>query len=178
MLATLSFGSVLARRSPVSAIRMGLSTHAHARIVVSQQNTASEVALRALAEVDAGFASRVVTAASDEHERLVLSPTGPLEGDTDDVRKVGAAAEAGAGAALAMGATEVTLAVDESIDATHHPADGDAYEHAAFVAMLGVLQRAYVPLQAREAAQPPPPTLEKVSLHGRSEAVAALAAAV
>ena len=45
--------------------------------------------------------------------------------------------------------------VDAAVAATDHPVDGaGAYEHASLVAQLGVLQRAYVPLQAREARGP------------------------
>ena len=57
-------------------------------------------ALDELAKVDAGFTSRVVAAASEEHTRIVLSPTGSLTGDVDDVRKVGEAAGDGAAAAI------------------------------------------------------------------------------
>ena len=48
---------------------------------------------------------------------------------------------------VAMGATDLTLEVDASIETVAHPADGpDMYKYAALVAGLGVLQRAYVPL--------------------------------
>ena len=130
---------------------------AHARIVVAERNSPppTDRALQDLAGVDAGFASRVVTAASAEHGRLVLSPAGALCGDMDDVRKVGTAAGAGAAAAFAMGANDVTLHVDEAIEGLEHPVDGaGAFKYAALVAKLGVLQRAYVTLQAREAAVP------------------------
>ena len=91
----------------------------------------------------------------------------------DDVRRVAEAAEAGAAAAFAMGASELTLEVDEAIEATAHPIDGpDAYEFAALVARLGVLQRAAVPLQAREAARPAASPLARLALHrsGRQRA--------
>ena len=130
---------------------------AHARIVVAERNSPppTDRALQDLAGVDAGFASRVITAASAEHGRLVLSPAGALCGDMDDVRKVGTAAGAGAAAAFAMGANDVTLHVDEAIEGLEHPVDGaGAFKYAALVAKLGVLQRAYVTLQAREAAVP------------------------
>ena len=45
-------------------------------------------ALQDLADVDVGFATRIVTAASGQDGRLVLSPEGSLLGDTGDVRKV------------------------------------------------------------------------------------------
>ena len=140
--------------APVAHRAALLHMSAHARIVVAQHNAPSDEALESLAAIDAGFPSRVVTAPSAEHARQVLSPVGSLQGETDDVRKVGDAAAAGASAALAMGATELTLHVDEAISSQQHPADGNIFAHAALVAQLGVLQRAYVPLQAREAQEP------------------------
>ena len=93
-----------------SALHM--STSAHARIVVATQNSPNgDPALAALAEVDASFSSRVVCSASSEHTRLVLSPIGSLTAEHDDVRRVADAAERGAAAALAMGATELSLEV-------------------------------------------------------------------
>ena len=120
----------------------------NARIVVAQRNSVGhDKVLQDLANVDAGFATRVVSAASAEDGRLVLSPAGSLLGDMDDVRKVGDAAGAGAAAAFAMGATALTLQVDEDIETLVHPADGaGAFDHTALVAKLGVLQRAYVTL--------------------------------
>ena len=128
------------------------SASANAHIVVSTHNTPppGHAALDELAKVDAGFTSRVVAAASEEHTRIVLSPTGFLTGDVDDVRKVGEAAGDGAAAAMGMGAAELTLDVDDAIESVVHPADGPGvYSYAALVAGLGALQRAYVPLQAR-----------------------------
>ena len=125
----------------------------HARLVVSTHNKPlpDHTALDELSKVDASFASRVVTAASEEHARIVMSPTGSLTGDVDDVRKVGEAAGKAAAAALSMGAVDLTLELDESIESVEHPADGPGmYKYAALVAGLGVLQRVYVPLQARE----------------------------
>ena len=138
----------------------------HARIVVAQRNSVGhDKVLQDLANVDAGFATRVVSAASAEDGRLVLSPAGSLLGDMDDVRKVGDAAGAGAAAAFAMGATALTLQVDEDIETLVHPADGaGAFDHAALVAKLGVLQRAYVTLQARESSKPKASPLKSLVL--------------
>ena len=148
---------------------------AHARIVISQRNMPTG-ALCELANVDATFSSRVVTSASAEHERLVLSPVGSCDNDMDDVRKVGEAAASGAAAAFAMGATDLTLELDEAIEAIVHPVDGPAFEHAALVAQLGVLQRAYVPLQAREATPPKASPLGRLTLHPSGHQRAASAA--
>lgn len=167
--------TALFRRSTVA--RMSSSAAApHARIIVAEKNL-PPASLRDLAKVDCSFASRVVCAVSAEHERLVLSPVGSCHRDMDDVRKVGEAAAAGAAAAFEMGATHLTLEVDDEIEATEHPVDGpDAYEYAALVAQLGVLQCAYVPLQAREATPPKETPLLKLALHpdsGRQSAASA-----
>jgi leucyl aminopeptidase len=97
----------------------------------------------------------------------------------DDVRKVADAAAAGATAAFAMGATDLTLHLDESLEQINHPADGSGvYAHAALVAKLGILQRAYVALQAREAAKPKLPPLNTLTLSpsGRQPAADAIEA--
>lgn len=126
-----------------------------ARIVLAQRNAAdNDKELERLALADKSFAGRVVTAASERHERLILTPTGGLLGDTDDVRKVAGAASAGALAALGMGASRLTVSIDGSIPTLHHPVDGDAFKHAALVAELAIHQAAFVPLQAREAPVP------------------------
>jgi leucyl aminopeptidase len=145
---------------------MGIKT-THARIIVAERNAphANHNSLQDLANVDVGFESRVVTAASEEYGRIILSPVGSLTGDMDDVRKVADAAAAGATAAFAMGATDLTLHLDESLEQIKHPADGSGvYAHAALVAKLGILQRAYVALQAREAAKPKLPPLNTLTL--------------
>lgn len=153
-----------------------------AHIIVAERNdaggAAADAGLEALAKVDASFGSRVVVAASAAHTRLVLSPVGSLDDELDDVRKVADAAASGAAAAFAMGATELTLEVDAAIERAVHPIDGAAaYEHAALVAQLGVLQRAYVPLQAREAQPGMASPLTQLSLHGEGYEDAAAAAA-
>jgi len=126
-----------------------------ATIMVAPSNRAGECKeLRGLEEVDQGFATRVVTTASPEHGRLVLSPCGELRGETDDVRRVGDAAAAGARAAFAMGASRLSLTLDPAVPASQHPADGPAFAQAELVAALAVHQAAYVPLQAREARPP------------------------
>ena len=136
-----------------AGLRAHMSTSAHARVVVAAVNSPNgDPILTALSEVDASFSSRVVASASSKHTRLVLSPVGSLVAEHDDVRRVADAAERGAAAAFAMGATELTLEVDEDLAATNHPVDGPAaYEYASLVAQLGVYQQAYIPLQAREA---------------------------
>ena len=162
----------MARRPNMSAIP-------HARVVIGERNEvpANEPGLQALAKVDAGFSSRTVCSASEQHSRLVLSPALSLTADTDDVRRVGDAAASGAAAAFAMGAHELTLVIDETIESTSHPIDGPhAYRYAALVAQLAVLQRAYVPLQEREAEPSQADVLTKLDVHPGGEQTAASAA--
>ena len=93
------------RHAPVAHMcTSGASSHA--RIVIAQRNTPpdGDEALRDLAQVDTSFATRVVSGASPEHTRVILSPVGSCDNEMDDVRKVGEAAASGAIAAFAMGA--------------------------------------------------------------------------
>jgi leucyl aminopeptidase len=75
--------------------------------------------------------------------RLVLAPTGPLERDYDDVRRVGDAARAGLSCALAAGARRPLLMV-------HGAA---RYARAEAAALLSALAGQWVPLEAREARE-------------------------
>eukprot|EP00930_Biecheleria_cincta_P046247 TRINITY_DN31896_c0_g1_i1.p1 TRINITY_DN31896_c0_g1~~TRINITY_DN31896_c0_g1_i1.p1 ORF type:complete len:577 (+),score=98.47 TRINITY_DN31896_c0_g1_i1:43-1773(+) len=157
----------LARSRALQGTRTLSARAGHARIVVSTENDpGDDASLRELLAVDHGFPSRVVTAPSKQHERLILSPTGTLLSDTDDVRKVGAAAAAGALAAFAMGASKLAMKIDKTISQTQHPVDGAAYAHAELVAELAVHQAAYKPLQAREADNAAS-VLESVRVEGK-----------
>jgi leucyl aminopeptidase len=74
--------------------------------------------------------------------RLVLAPTGPLDRDFDDVRRVGDAARAGVLRARDAGAKRPLLVV----------AGAGRFEQAQQVALLGGLSGLWVPLEAREAS--------------------------
>ena len=170
---------ILGLRHTRSAVQMSSFVPPQgARVIIAEKNTPPlhDRALSVLSQFDESFATRVVTGTSESHTRVVLSPVGSLQGELDDIRKVGEAAAAGAAAAFAMGASKVTLEVDEAIEEAHHPVDGEgAYEFAALAAQLGVLQQAYVPLQAREATPPKPSALSELKLHpsGRQRAASA-----
>ena len=73
--------------------------------------------------------------------RLILAPTGPLDRDYDDVRRVGDAARAGLLRARDAGARRPLLVVSGT----------GRFEHAQQVALLGALSGLWVPLEAREA---------------------------
>lgn len=76
--------------------------------------------------------------------RLVVSPTGPLGRDYDDVRRFGEAARLGVRRALAAGATRPLLIV-RGVPSTPR------FAHAGEVAVLEALGAAWSPLEAREA---------------------------
>lgn len=77
-------------------------------------------------------------------QRLIYSPTGPLDRDYDDVRRFYDAAAAAGKLALQAGATRPLLVVEGIPDL-------DSYAHAAECAWLGVQQALWQPLEAREA---------------------------
>jgi leucyl aminopeptidase len=76
--------------------------------------------------------------------RIVLAPTGPLDGDSDDVRRFGDAARAGLRRARDAGARRPLLALDGV------PAEA-SFRHALEVALLEGLGGLWEPLEAREA---------------------------
>ncbi|CCQ09826.1 peptidase M17, leucyl aminopeptidase [Pseudoalteromonas luteoviolacea B = ATCC 29581] len=76
-------------------------------------------------------------------KRLILAPTGPLNRDFDDVRRVYDAAKLAFQEAKAAGAVSPALAImGVDIDAR--------YQHALDVAYLGACQSLWQPLEARE----------------------------
>lgn len=78
-------------------------------------------------------------------KRLVLSPTGPLNRDFDDVRQIFDAAGAAAKIAQEAGARHPLLMLN-AVDS-----DDERYQQAHLAAYLGFCQALYQPLEAREA---------------------------
>ncbi|MGM0481622.1 MAG: M17 family metallopeptidase [Pseudomonadota bacterium] len=78
-------------------------------------------------------------------KRLVLSPTGPLNRDFDDVRQIFDAAGAAAKIAQEAGARHPLLMLN-GVDS-----DDERYQQAHLAAYLGFCQALYQPLEAREA---------------------------
>lgn len=78
--------------------------------------------------------------------RLVVSGTGPVNRDFDDVRRVAEAAAAGAARAKKAGATRLLFVLSGV------PAEGE-YEKSTEVALLGALAALYEPLQGREGSE-------------------------
>lgn len=76
--------------------------------------------------------------------RLLLAPTGALNRDYDDVRRVYDAAKDAAKRAIQAGITAPLVIVELS-------SEQDAYKFATDVAYLGMCQAAWQPLEAREA---------------------------
>lgn len=98
-------------------------------------------------EIDAVVGEGVSLLAVDEApgRRVVLSPTGPLGRDYDDVRRFADAAKAGLDRAVAAGAKRPCVVVNLPSNLS---AD---YTRAVEVAVLGTMAAAHVPLEAREA---------------------------
>jgi leucyl aminopeptidase len=82
--------------------------------------------------------------------RLLFVPTGPVAGDVDDVRRYG---EAGRRVFAACARTGITSPLVVFADPPSEHAVTwvrQDFQHYLTVCMLGMLQEAYVPLQARE----------------------------
>lgn len=98
--------------------------------------------LEKLSAVDAAVNSEVVvTALPNLFKRLIYSPTGPLNRDYDDVRRFADAGSAGMKRALRAGCKSPLLVT----------IGNERFPRAKFVAALGALSAAYVPLEIREA---------------------------
>jgi len=107
----------------------------------------SEVVFRNLAVDKSAYSKVSFTVVSKEQAaggRLILSPTGPLNRDYDDVRRFADAARAAVSRAKAAGATRLLLLV-QGIPTSAQ------YARGLEVALLGALAVLYEPLQAREA---------------------------
>ncbi|XP_005102298.1 putative aminopeptidase W07G4.4 [Aplysia californica] len=78
-------------------------------------------------------------------KRLIYAATGPVNRDQDDVRRFADAAGAGIQRAISAGCKQPLLITVES----------DLYDRAVLVAVLGTLQKAYLPLELSEAGKPP-----------------------
>lgn len=103
-------------------------------------------ALQAIAAVDARVGRQVVLVPAPELAggRLVISPTGSLDRDGDDVRRYAEAARDGVRRARDAGSRRPLLLVPHRTDQPH-------YSHCGEVAALGALSGLWEPLEAREA---------------------------
>jgi len=103
-------------------------------------------AYQQLLKVDASAGSGAAFVATDKAVggRVVVSFTGPLNRDYDDVRRFQSAAKAAINRATAAGAVRPLLQV------LGVPSRAE-YAHALEVSLLAALQALYEPLQAREA---------------------------
>jgi leucyl aminopeptidase len=105
-----------------------------------------DLAVRSLVEVDrtARTAARLMVAPGAPGRRLILSPTGALSRDYDDVRRIGEAAAEGIRIARDAGAVQPLLVL-RSLPAQAR------YGRAIDVALLHALAALWEPLEAREA---------------------------
>ncbi|MFY8274117.1 M17 family metallopeptidase [Pseudoalteromonas sp. SSDWG2] len=104
----------------------------------------------------------LVVSDSAPGQRLVLAPTGPLNRDYDDVRRVFAAAKAGIEIAKQAGAVKPALYVH---DISHRA----GYEFASEVAFLGANQALWQPLEAREFHGSEISPIEAIGVVGASD---------
>ncbi|MEQ8767060.1 MAG: leucyl aminopeptidase family protein [Planctomycetota bacterium] len=104
--------------------------------------------LQQRAAIDSAFSDQVSLLAEDgiPGQRLVVSPTGPLLRDQDDVRRFAAAARAGLRRAREAGARRPTLWIDPAPVEPRHAL-------SVPVAVLGALFEVWQPLEAREALE-------------------------
>lgn len=120
-------------------------------VIVIAANTQSlghtqlDVALAPYLAVDQRINSKATLVLANDlpGKRLIVSPTGPLHRDYDDVRRVFDAAKSAIVEAKAAGVTKPALIV------TGLPAD-ERYKNALEVAFLGACQALWQPLEARE----------------------------
>ena len=91
-----------------------------------------------------GKETLLLSAASLPGGRLVYAPTGKLNRDYDDVRRVADAAKSAAGVAIQAGSVNPLIVVELSLE-------NSKYIYAAQVAYLGICQAAWQPLEARQA---------------------------
>jgi leucyl aminopeptidase len=103
-------------------------------------------AIARVAKVDRTAEDAVTLVVTDDAPggRLVCAPTGPLERDHDDVRRVAEAAREGVARAVEAGARRPALLL-RGVPA------GEPYAKALPVAALGALAGLWEPLEAREA---------------------------
>jgi len=108
----------------------------------------AQKAVENLQQKDSAAAGGVsfLTPTSIPSGRLVVSPSGPLNRDVDDVRRLNEAAFAGIKRALASGARRPLLASPPRVALP-------GFEDALLAATLGALHATYVPLEVREARQ-------------------------
>lgn len=81
-----------------------------------------------------------LTFAVVNNKRVIYSPTGPLNRDYDDVRRIGDAAQAGLKKAVSIGSKKPLLV----------NCIKDAFEYSNTVSILGALEGTYTPLEVRE----------------------------
>ncbi|WP_105169034.1 M17 family metallopeptidase [Pseudoalteromonas sp. T1lg23B] len=145
------------------------NAHSDAVIVIAADvnNLHDERLNKALAPylaVDARIANKATLVLAEEFpgKRLIVSPTGPLNRDYDDVRRVFDAAKAAISEAKAAGSQAPTLIVSGM------PQDA-RYQNALQVAYLGACQALWQPLEAREYRGPSIEPIRQISLFGATE---------
>lgn len=131
---------------------------------VSISSADIDAALKAHAKIDQrlGKKSLLIAAANLPATRLISAPTGPLDRDYDDVRRVFDAAKKAARICLDSGVKAPLVVVELS-------SNSEAFKHALDVAYLGMCQALWQPLEAREhLGEKRIETVERVGLYSAS----------
>ncbi|KAJ1963755.1 hypothetical protein GGI12_001865 [Dipsacomyces acuminosporus] len=117
----------------------------------SLSGSALAQAIHSFSQVDKEFGKSiaVIPAASVGGGRLVLSPTGTLNDDTDDVRRYFDAVKAGVARAIEAGAKRPAVFLAQPPPSAGEVPDAD-YSRWIEVALLGALDASYVTLVVRE----------------------------
>ncbi|KAF8929960.1 hypothetical protein EDD21DRAFT_385224 [Dissophora ornata] len=114
---------------------------------VSQELLSVFSSLNAFTAVDKDFGSSlaVVPDKNVAGGRLILAPTGPTNGDTDDVRKFEEITKAAMKRALAAGAVAPLFYFPSKVEG-----DSEDYSHYVEVSILGALAACFDPIDVRE----------------------------
>jgi len=117
--------------------------------------------LEQLKQVDGDVEKEVSLLYADDvpGKRLIFSPTGSLDQDTDDVRKFQDAAEKGIKRCLQAGSKSPLL----------FSVPSSTYKYADLAAVLGALHALYVPLEIREALPDKKTKVSKLGVWGEDK---------
>jgi len=151
---------------PCSSLGKDVHAKFDALVIVSPQiptGLAVQPTLQKLSEIDSCLNKEgcVTICTEAPGNRLVYAPTGPTDGDYDDVRLYAEAAKKGMKRAIGAGAKAPLLLMD----------GGCQFPNRDLVAVLGALEQLYEPLSYREAVKKTG-TVNLIGLYGENEAEA------
>ncbi|KAJ1892479.1 hypothetical protein LPJ66_006315 [Kickxella alabastrina] len=160
-----TFLSLSALPAASSDALVAIYTDLAALTALTALTTDSASSISLAQSVDKGFGQSVtlVPSVSISGGRLVLSPTGSLNDDADDVRKFSDAVKVGIARAVQAGSTRPALLLVQPPPSTNQVLDAD-YSRWVEVCVLAALDASYVTLVVREHRQTlsPAGVLEKL----------------